>query len=249
METDVLLDRLAARAKPAGEPVMQQTWENLLFLHWPIDPALLRPLIPEPLQIDTFEGRAWIGITPFALTNLHLNQLPAIPGLSSFDEINVRTYVHHREHPGIWFFSLDASKLIPTLAARLFFMLPYFKAQMAFGQTGGKYQFASLRTSPPEASFEVKWRVGMRLRDPDVDSLAFFLAERYCYFAVDEGAVYRTRIYHHPWILEEAFVEDYSSKMLASLGLPDPTIAPLAHFSRSMQVDIWQPARDGLAVP
>ena len=83
----------------------------------------------------------------------------------------------------------------------------------------------------------------MCLRDPDVDSLAFFLVERYCYFAVDQGAVYQTRIYHHPWILEEAFVEDFTSKMLASLDLPDPTIAPLAHFSGSMPVDIWQPAR------
>ena len=243
METDIALDRLAARGKPDGEPVMQQTWENLLFLHWPIDPALLRPLIPEPLQIDTFEGQAWIGITPFALTNLHLNQLPPIPGLSAFNELNVRTYVHHRDYPGIWFFSLDASKLIPTLAARLFFMLPYYKAEIAFDQTNGKYQFALHHSGSPTASFEANWRVGLRLRDPDVDSLAFFLVERYCYFAIDQGTVYQTRIYRHPWILEEAFVEDLTSKMLAPLGLPDPTIAPLAHFSRSMPVDVWQPAR------
>ena len=78
---------------------------------------------------------------------------------------------------------------------------------------------------------------------PDVDSLAFFLVERYCYFALDQGTVYQTRIYHHPWILEEAFVEDYTSKMLAPFGLPDPTIAPLAHVSHSMPVDIWQPQR------
>jgi uncharacterized protein YqjF (DUF2071 family) len=245
METEVNLDRLAPRAKPQGEAIMQQTWENLLFLHWPIDPALLRPLIPQPLQIDTFEDQAWIGVTPFALTNLHLTNLPPVPGLSAFNELNFRTYVHHNELPGVWFFSLDASKLIPALAARLFFMLPYFKAEIAFGQRDGKYQFALQRAGPPAAGFDASWRVGLRLRDPDVDSLAFFLVERYCYFAVAREGVYTTRIYHHPWILEEAFIESYASKMLCPIGLPDPTVAPLAHFSRSLNVDIWQPAIAG----
>jgi uncharacterized protein YqjF (DUF2071 family) len=242
METEVALDRLAARTKPPGDPIMHQRWDNLLFLHWPVEPALLRALIPEPLQIDTFDGQAWVGITPFALSNLHLTDLPRIPGLSAFDELNVRTYVHYRDFPGIWFFSLDASKAIPAAAARLFFMLPYFKAQIAFGQINGKYQFALHRAGPPEASFEASWRVGVRLRDPEVDSLAFFLAERYGYFAIAPEGVYLTRIYHHPWILEESFVESYTSRMLAPLGLPEPTIAPLAHFSRSMEVDIWTPA-------
>ncbi|HKQ39939.1 MAG TPA: DUF2071 domain-containing protein, partial [Verrucomicrobiae bacterium] len=182
---------------------------------------------------------------PFALTNLHLAHLPPVPGLSAFNELNVRTYVHYRDFPGIWFFSLDASKLIATIAARLFFMLPYFKAEIAFGEREAKYQFALRRLGPPEASFNASWRVGMRLRDPDVESLAFFLAERYCYFAVAPEGVYMTRIYHHPWILEEAFVESYDSKMLSALGLPEPTVAPLAHFSRSLNVDIWQPAMAG----
>lgn len=242
METEIAIDRLAPRSRPPGEPVMHQTWDNLLFLHWPIDAALLRPLIPEPLHIDTFEGQAWIGITPFALTNLHLPNLPAIPGLSAFHELNVRTYVHYRDYPGLWFLSLDASKLIPALAARVLFMLPYFKAEIAFGQHDGRYQFALRRHGPPKASFETSWRVGVRLRDPDVDSLAFFLAERYCYFSIAPEGVYTTRIYHHPWILEEALVEACSSQMLLPLGLPEPSDAPLAHFSRSMDVEIWQPS-------
>ena len=244
MVTEAGLDRLAPRSKPEGEAIMHQRWENLLFLHWPIEPAVLRPLIPEPLEIDTFEGQAWIGITPFELKNLHLAYLPPVPGLSAFNEVNVRTYVHHRDFPGVWFLSLDASKLIPALAARLFFMLPYYKAEMAFGQREGRYQFALNRAGPPEASFEASWRVGMRLRAPDVESLAFFLVERYCYFAVAPEGVYTTRIYHHPWILEEAFVESHASTMLSALGLPEPAAAPLAHFSRSLNVDIWQPTTE-----
>src|SRR5687767_11115562 len=117
METS--LDRLAMRARPEGSPVMHQNWENLLFLHWPIDPVAIRPLIPEGLEIDTFDGKAWIGITPFALTGLRVLSMPPIPGLDLFIELNVRTYVQYKGVPGIWFFSLDVSKLIPVLAARM----------------------------------------------------------------------------------------------------------------------------------
>src|ERR1041385_3822856 len=107
------LDRLAMRSRPHGSPVMHQNWDNLLFLHWPIEPEALRPLVPAELQIDTFENQAWLSMSPFALTGLRMLSLPPIPGLNSFLELNVRTYVHRNGIPGIWFFSLDASKLIP----------------------------------------------------------------------------------------------------------------------------------------
>src|SRR5438093_2627949 len=107
MSATVALDRLAMRARPEGTPVMHQRWENLVFLHWPLAPDLVRPLIPMELEIDTFQDEAWIGITPFSFTNVHLTAIPPIPGLNSFQEINVRTYVHYHGIPGIWFFSLD----------------------------------------------------------------------------------------------------------------------------------------------
>src|SRR5437764_11600687 len=123
VRTSTAVDRLAMRARPEGTPVMEQAWEDLLFLHWPIDEALIRPLIPASLEIDTFEGKAWIGITPFRLTGFRLMSLPPIPGFSAFNEINVRTYVHHDGKPGIWFFSLDASKILPAVGARVLFGL------------------------------------------------------------------------------------------------------------------------------
>src|SRR5437868_8915368 len=99
METTLALDRLAMRARPPGEAIMRQNWEDLLFLHWSVAPALLRPLVPEPLEIDTFDGKAWIGITPFRVTGLRVAALPEIPGLNSFEELNVRTYVHYKGMP------------------------------------------------------------------------------------------------------------------------------------------------------
>jgi uncharacterized protein YqjF (DUF2071 family) len=246
MSATVALDRLAMRARPEGTPVMHQRWENLLFLHWPVAPESIRPLIPAQLEIDTFEDQAWIGITPFTLGNVHLTAIPPIPGLNSFHEINVRTYVHYHGIPGMWFFSLDASKVIPAVAARLFFLLPYFKAQITFEQDSPEFHFESARLGLPAAHFRASWRTGIRLRDPDLESLAFFLVERYCYFAVQDGLVYSTRVYHHPWILDEAMVESHASTMIGALGIPEPVSRPLACFSRQLNVDIWAPARVSL---
>jgi uncharacterized protein YqjF (DUF2071 family) len=202
---------------------------------------MLRPLISDAFEIDTFEGQAWIGITPFRVEEIRVGPLPAIPGLSSFNEVNVRTYVVHKGVPGIWFFSLDASMLAATIAARLFFALPYFLANIEFKQETQRFSFASDRIGPPRAELRASWKTGNRLRDPDSESLAFFLVERYCYFAIENGSVHQTRIYHHPWILEEAEVIDLSTTLLNASGLPAPASRPLTYFSRALPVDIWAP--------
>lgn len=114
-----MIDRLSIRQPPSRPSVMRQTWKKLLFLHWPIDAEALRPLIPSRLEIDTFEGRAWIGVTPFLLRGLRPPYLPPFPFLSSAHEINVRTYVHLDGVPGIWFFSLDADNGLAVATARV----------------------------------------------------------------------------------------------------------------------------------
>jgi len=221
---------------------MEQVWEDLLFLHWPIEEALIRPLIPEGLEIDTFEDKAWIGITPFRLTGLRLMSLPPIPGFSEFNEINVRTYVLHEGKPGIWFFSLDASKVIPAMGARVFFGLPYYSAEIEFLKAEREFRFAMRRNLATDTHFRGQWSQGVRLRAPDTDSLAFFLIERYALFAQAAGGLNMTRIYHHPWILEEVTKVSYESTLISSLGLPEPKSEPLAHFSSSpLTVQVWAP--------
>jgi uncharacterized protein YqjF (DUF2071 family) len=240
LETNTSLDRLAMRARPETPPIMFQNWENLLFMHWSFDPAVVRPLVPAELELDLFENRAWISITPFAMTGVRLNLLPAIPGLDSFLELNVRTYVYYRGKPGIYFFSLDASKVIPTVAARIFFELPYFKADMQFTEVNGEFQFNSKRIDSP-AQFSAQWKTGRRLRDPHADSLAFFLVERYAFFVNVAKEIRMVRVYHHPWILDEAIVISHRSTMISSLGLSEPIEPPLTHFSRFLNVEAWEP--------
>lgn len=234
------LDRLAPRGRPPGSSILEQTWSDLLFMHWPINAQLMRPLIPAPLEIDLFEKHAWIGITPFTIGNQRIEGLPQIPGLSSFHEVNVRTYVHYRGVPGVWFFSLDASKFVPALAARLFYSLPYHKASIEFQTTAaGTMRFAARRENAAKAELEVMWREGINLRSPDESSLAFFLAERYCLYSADQDHLYQTRIYHAPWQLRDAELINFRSTLFSAIGLPEAATPPLLHFARKQNVEVW----------
>jgi len=131
----------------------------------------------------------------------------------------------------------------PALGARLFFNLPYFDADIDFVKIGGDFTFNMARSIGPRAHFRARWRQGQRLRAPDLESLAFFLVERYCFFAEVGGQVEMTRVYHHPWILDEALIVSHDSSLITSAGLRDPAETPLAHFSSGVNVQVWAPQK------
>jgi uncharacterized protein len=240
------VDRLSVRARPPGRPVMYQSWGGLLFMHWPVPARSLRPLIPAPLAIDTFEGVAWVGITPFTTWGLRPALLPAVPLLSASHEINVRTYVHLDGTPGVWFFSLDANNPLAVLGARLAFHLPYFPARMSIERQDRTIHFTSRRTHRHAASaeFEASWTVGDRLAQPEPDSLDFFLIERYCLYTARKGKLYRARIFHRPWPLHAARLLSCRSTMLEAQGLHSPEAEPLLHQQGDpLRVQIWPPVR------
>src|SRR5438132_13220965 len=114
---------------PKVAPVMLQRWHEIAFFHWSCEPALLEPRLPAQLQLDTYDGKAWISLTPFLLTGLRPPMVPRALGLS-FPETNLRTYVLGPDGPALWFFSLDAAKLLAIAGARATFGLPYFWADM-----------------------------------------------------------------------------------------------------------------------
>lgn len=239
-------DRLAVRARPPGVPIMYQHWGKLLFLHWPLPTEALRPLIPDPLAIDTFDGAAWIGITPFTMWGLRLAFLPPVPVLSESHELNVRTYVHLDGVPGIWFFSLDASNPIAALGARSTFHLPYFHARVSFKRRNRTLHFASRRTRPhtAPAEFEAVWTVGERLPPSEPGSLRFFLTERYALYSARKDVLYRARIFHRPWPLHQARLLSCQSTMIESQGLPSPADAPLLHQQgEPLKVRVWPRVR------
>ena len=223
------------------QPLMHQTWGKLLFMHWRTDATLLRPLIPNALEIDTFDGSAWIAIAPFTMWDIRAfpPYVPAIPGLSSAHELNVRTYVHHEGVPGVWFFSLDCNSTAAVLGARTFFYLPYFKADIDLQQKDSRIDYSLVRKEEPAADFKASWRIGEALPVSQPGSLEFFLTERYCLYSENDGQLYRGRIQHQPWPLQQAELNSYQSTMIECHGLPTPNGDPLLHYCEALSVEIW----------
>jgi uncharacterized protein YqjF (DUF2071 family) len=210
-------------------------------MHWRIEERVLRPLIPKGLEIDTFDGSAWIAITPFTMWDIRALPpfLPAIPGLSSMHEMNVRTYVFKDRVPGVWFFSLDANSAAAVLAARTFFFLPYYHAEMELDQDGNTIKYSSVRSDEPPAELQATWTIGETLSFSHPGSLEFFLTERYCLYSERGGDLYRGRIHHEPWPLKNAALTFLNSTMIESRGLPAPKNAPVLHYCEELKVDIW----------
>jgi uncharacterized protein len=235
------VDRLSIRARPRGWPIMRQHWGKLLFMHWPIPVELIRPLLPERLTVDTFQGSAWIGVVPFTMWGVRPTCAPPVPGLSAFHELNVRTYVHLDGVPGVWFLSLDAENALAVWGARAFFHLPYFNARMSLKQQERAVLYTSRRThrGGPPAEFDATWVIKDHLPESLPGSLPFFLTERYCLYAADRERLFRCRIFHPPWPLQEASLSSYRSTMIESHGLPAPVGDPLLHYAEALQVDIW----------
>jgi uncharacterized protein YqjF (DUF2071 family) len=235
------VDRLAMRDRPDGQPIMHQSWGKLLFMHWRIDEKLLRPLIPRALEIDAFDGSAWIAITPFTMWDIRALPpfLPPVPGLSSAHELNVRTYVYLDNVPGVWFFSLDCNSAAAVLGARTLYYLPYYKAKIEFEETNEKIDYSLVRTDDPLAEFQASWKIGEPLPTSQPGALEFFLTERYCLYTERNGELYRARIHHQPWPLQRAKLISLSSSMIESHGLPTPKGEPLLHYCEEISVDIW----------
>jgi uncharacterized protein YqjF (DUF2071 family) len=225
--------------------IMHQTWQDLLFAHWPVADRALRPLVPASLTVQTFEGQAWLGITPFLLTGLRPRGLPALPGLSRFPEINVRTYVAvGDDKPGVLFFSLDAGSILAVVGARALYALPYFRARFVVRAERGRIAYASRRTArgAPAAEFRAVYRPTGGAAPARPGTLAHWLTERYRLYAVArQGGLYRAEIEHAPWPLQPAEAQIERNTMTAGLPLALPDTAPLLHFAARVDVRVWPP--------
>jgi uncharacterized protein YqjF (DUF2071 family) len=189
---------------PSGGWLMAQTWEELLFAHWTVPVEALRAHVPPELEVETYAGAAYLAVSPFRITNLRLRGLPPVPGVSSFLELNCRTYVNHRgQKPGIWFFSLDASSRFAVEAARRLYRLPYFQARM----TGPPRFSCRRRDADRPHEWEATYRPQGQPAAAAPGTLEHFLAERYCLYTHDEGRLWRAEIHHPPWPLQPAEAE------------------------------------------
>ncbi len=226
---------------PSTKPIMYQNWHDLLFMHWPVDASVLRPHIPAGLEIDTFEGQAWIAVVPFSMSNIHPRGLFPVPWLSDFAELNVRTYVIRDGKPGVWFFSLEAANPVAVSLARTFFKLPYFNANMTCINNHGHFSYTSYRAhaNTPYCEFAAAYKPISNSFIAQPGSLEYFLTARYCLYTQDKsGKIYRGEIDHEPWPLQNAEAQISLNSMSSPLGISLQG-KPLLHFSKTLDVAIW----------
>jgi len=225
--------------------IMRQTWNDLLFAHWSLAAGQLRALVPAQLELDLFDGKAWVAVTPFHMTDVAFRGIPPVPVLSTFPELNVRTYVTYRGKSGVFFFSLDAFNPPAVWGARLAYHLPYFYARMFVDvEEGGEYgtrevQYSSSRFRAPQAEFKGVYRPTSMAAESVPGTVEKFLTERYRLYTVHDGGVYGADIHHVPWKLQTAEATIARNTMASAAGINLPAGKPLLHFSKRLDVLVW----------
>ena len=220
---------------------MRQSWCDLLFAHWPVPAAKLQPLVPPALNVQEFDGTAWVGIVPFRMQGVMRRPLPDLPYFSAFPELNVRLYVEAEDRPGVWFLSLDAGNAFAVWAARRFFHLPYFHSRMSLGGLPAEVQFKSSRLARPRGiEFEATYRPTGEPYESKAGSLEHWLTERYCLYTQSPGGtIYRAEVHHHPWSLQQAEASFTRNDLFQSHEIDIKGPPALLHFSRRLDVVVW----------
>jgi uncharacterized protein len=247
-EADLVANENRGWPPPKRPWLLFMQWLDLTFLHWPVDPDPLRERLPAGLTLDTYDGQAWIGVTPFCMSGVRPRYGPSLPWLSRFPELNVRTYVSVGGKPGIWFFGLEASNPVAVLAARWAFRLPYYRARMAVEQRDGWIHYRSERRArgAPSATFIARCQPTGDVYQARPGNLDHWLSERYCLYTVDrQQRLYRGEIDHAPWPLQPAVAEIEINTMGTAHNLLLPEESPLVHFSRRQDVVAWYLQRVG----
>ena len=226
---------------PEGPWIMGQSWERLLFAHWPIEESRLRRFVPPQIPIDTFDGSAWIGVTPFLVGGLRLRFLPPLPGTARFPEINVRTYATIEDRPGIYFFSLDVPNVLAIAAARRAYRLPYFRSKIDVRHFAGGVSYRSRRVDPTGTPVECAieyWATGPGYA-ATAGSFEHWAVERYCLYTLDRRmSVLRGEIHHPPWQIQPARATIASNSMGRQLGT-DFQEHPVLHYADRQDVVFW----------
>lgn len=221
----------------------RQTWCDLLFAHWRVPAPVLRPHVPPGLTLQEFDGSAWLGVVPFRMEGVTLRNVPPVPFLSAFPELNVRTYVDRDGRPGVWFFSLDTTNPFAVRAARALFHLPYFGASMRVAADGPGFRYRSRRDERPPAQLDMTYEPAGAVFEAEPGTLDHFLTERYCLYAASSGGLFITEIHHVPWPLQPARAQIERNTMGSQVGLALDTPPLTLHFARRQEVVIWNPKR------
>ncbi|SFE08812.1 hypothetical protein SAMN05216238_10848 [Lentibacillus persicus] len=235
-----ILNETGHRASPLpdGPWLMTQKWEDVFFMHMPVSREFIRSHIPNHLELDTYNGEAWISITPLKISDLRMRMLPPFPYIRKFLELNVRTYVRREGIPGIYFFSLDAEKILPVMGARAG-TLPYFYASMEMKKRGGWFHYSSRRHCNQNVAFKGSYRPVSESWYPEAGTLSNWLLERYYLWTQLKGNVFTIGIHHKPWEVSDAEAMIEKQSLTPFLSPRAMGNRMLLHYARSRRVLIW----------
>ncbi len=235
---------LDERQPPTSAAVGYQRWAELLFLHWLVEPQRVQATLPPGLRVDTWRGRAFVGVVPFFMERIRPAFLPPVPGLSWFHELNVRTYVVDAAgRPGVWFYSLDCDQPIAVWLARRLFHLPYRHAMFRSRRTDGAIAYECEVTGQASAH-RFEWKRPDTGTENVPGSLEFFLLERYRLFSADaRGNLHSGRVHHAPYRVSVPVLGSISAGVAGSSGfdVEGPPVSALAAASVDVSVHRLQP--------
>ena len=222
-------------------PLAYQRWRTLTFLHWAYEPADVQRLLPSGLKVHTYDGVAWVGLIPFLLCGFRPPGFPAIPGLSTFPETNVRTYVVDKNGlDGLWFLSLDASGLATVLGAQAFLGIPYHWAAMTV-EADSTVTYRSRRRYSPAAEHHIVVEPGSPIAAEQLGERDHFLTGRWRAFTTTAGCLVNVPVEHPAWPLWSVQIHRLDQDLLAAAGLPTPEGQPVAHYSPGVDVRFGAP--------
>jgi uncharacterized protein YqjF (DUF2071 family) len=231
---------------PEGRWTWRQSWRDLAFLHWRIPAKALRSAIPEGLSLQEFDGSVWLGVVPFWMAGVMRRPLPDVPGVSAFPELNVRTYVDIADgesRPGVWFFSLDATKRLAVWAARRFFHLPYYRATIRIDEVDGRYNYYSRRRDG-RATFAARYGPTSQAYSSEAGTLEHWLTERYSLYAeAPDGQLWRSEVHHPAWPLQQCEIDIETNDVVPDLEVDIARPPDVVHFSKRIDVVVWSPVK------
>lgn len=224
-------------------PLLVMRWEDVAFLHWAYDPAVVQRLLPSGLAVDVRDGQAWVGLVAFRMADVRAPGAPALPGLSTFPEINVRTYVRAPDgSDGLWFLTLEASRAA-MMTARPLIGIAYTWARMAVTRRGSEVRYDSRRRLPRDPSARTRLGVefGVAIPPGEQTGLDHHLTGRWRAYSRRHDTIFCTPVEHEPWPLHRAAVTQLDDGLVAACGLPQPSDAPLVHYAPAVGVSLGVP--------
>ncbi|MEO8700251.1 MAG: DUF2071 domain-containing protein [Kofleriaceae bacterium] len=226
--------------RPDERPSGWQRWRDLLFVHWEVPVAAMRAAVPAAFELDLWEGRAIVGVVPFAMFDVRPAWLPKLFALD-FLETNVRTYVRHRDRPGVYFFSLEASSLLAVKAARWGWGLPYFHAAMSLQRDGEAIAYESRRRDRAAPLHRARYTPGQMLGASQPGTFEYFLLERYLLFSIHKGVIHEGQVHHVPYPAQEVAIAELHDDLIVAAGLPAPGAPVAMHYASGVDVEVFGP--------